>query len=316
MEELIGATVIYNKNGLITQTLTADDITTSSTYPGSYCVNGINYGGSNNGFFVVYDYTQSSKFTQNGIYVVNTIQSIELTTSVLKTLDEKFIPDTIAKIENLNGLTTEEYVNTSIYNSTLVKSGTGDYSIMFYHIGSDGNVVASPAEASGDYSRAFGIGIASGEYSLIEGYNTYATASDVDKMINTNESAYSKGYCTHAEGYHTVAYGAISHSEGCSTKTIGAFSHAEGIGNIAQGDAQHVQGKYNIQDTDNKYAHIVGNGPSTYLRSNAHTLDWEGNAWYQGSVEATAIILKSPNGTRFNITIDDDGVLKADEITE
>lgn len=32
------------------------------------------------------------------------------------------------------------------------------------------------------------------------------------------------------------------------------------------------------------YAHIVGNGTSDEARSNAHTLDWEGNAWYQGDV--------------------------------
>lgn len=44
-----------------------------------------------------------------------------------------------------------------------------------------------------------------------------------------------------------------------------------------------MQGKYNIEDTANKYAHIVGNGnPNT--RANAHTLDWEGNAWYAGKL--------------------------------
>jgi hypothetical protein len=32
------------------------------------------------------------------------------------------------------------------------------------------------------------------------------------------------------------------------------------------------------------YAHIVGNGTSEEERSNAHTLDWEGNAWYAGDV--------------------------------
>lgn len=56
-------------------------------------------------------------------------------------------------------------------------------------------------------------------------------------------------------------------------------------------------------DNSNTYAHIVGNGTSDTARSNAHTLDWSGNAWYAGSVEGTALILKSPNGTRFNITV-------------
>ena len=48
-----------------------------------------------------------------------------------------------------------------------------------------------------------------------------------------------------------------------------------------------MQGKYNIADTENKYAHIVGNGEYSYdgsLNSNAHTLDWGGNAWFAGNV--------------------------------
>ena len=32
------------------------------------------------------------------------------------------------------------------------------------------------------------------------------------------------------------------------------------------------------------YAHVVGNGTSDNKRSNAHTLDWEGNAWFSGNV--------------------------------
>ena len=32
------------------------------------------------------------------------------------------------------------------------------------------------------------------------------------------------------------------------------------------------------------YVHIVGNGVSENTRSNAHTLDWSGNAWYSGDV--------------------------------
>ena len=76
-----------------------------------------------------------------------------------------------------------------------------------------------------------------------------------------------------------------------------------------------MQGKYNVLDSAGKYAHIVGNGDNI-TRSNAHTLDWDGNAWFAGSVEGTALILKSPNGTRFRITVSDDGVLAAAAVTE
>ena len=34
----------------------------------------------------------------------------------------------------------------------------------------------------------------------------------------------------------------------------------------------------------NTYAHIVGNGTAESTRSNAHTLDWSGNAWFAGEV--------------------------------
>ena len=55
-----------------------------------------------------------------------------------------------------------------------------------------------------------------------------------------------------------------------------------GDGTISKGMAQHVQGKYNIPD--NTSADIVGNGTSDENRSNAYTLDWEGNGWYSGDV--------------------------------
>lgn len=86
-----------------------------------------------------------------------------------------------------------------------------------------------------------------------------------------------------ALGGYNSAEGNYSFAEGIYTIAKGTGSHAEGTYTIATNSYQHVQGKYNIEDTENKYAHIVGNG-GTSARSNAHTLDWKGNAWYQGNV--------------------------------
>lgn len=72
----------------------------------------------------------------------------------------------------------------------------------------------------------------------------------------------------------------------------------------------------NNRETRGKYIHVVGNGTSDGYRHNAHTLDWKGNAWYAGTVEGTAMILSSPNGTRFRVTVDNDGTLSASAITE
>ena len=85
-----------------------------------------------------------------------------------------------------------------------------------------------------------------------------------------------------AIGYGVEASGAASYAEGGATTASGAISHAEGYATKAKGDYQHTQGKYNIEDTAS--AHLVGNGESNTNRSNAHTLDWDGNAWFAGDV--------------------------------
>lgn len=90
------------------------------------------------------------------------------------------------------------------------------------------------------------------------------------------------GEYAQAFGENTIASGIHSHAEGSGATASGDCSHAEGLYTIASGENQHVQGKYNISDTTS--AHIVGNGTERNTRSNAHTLDWQGNAWFAGDV--------------------------------
>lgn len=163
----------------------------------------------------------------------------------------------------------------------------------------------SNCTASGYCSHAEGSGCtASGRYSHAEGSD--CTAS---------------GDYSHAEGRYCTASEYYSHAEGSGCTAFGHSSHAEGLGCVANGPQQHVQGRYNIEDkqlTLAQYAHIVGNGEDDENRSNAHTLDWDGNAWYAGTVEGTALILKSStagSSKRFRITVDDSGTLTATEVT-
>lgn len=93
-----------------------------------------------------------------------------------------------------------------------------------------------------------------------------------------------KDWGAHAEGLNTRALAMAAHAEGEMTKADRYAAHAEGIGTIAHTLAQHVEGKYNIEDIEHDYVHIVGNGESNTKRSNAHTLDWQGNAWFAGNV--------------------------------
>jgi hypothetical protein len=206
------------------------------------------------------------------------ILSITHCNQTIHKIDPKFIPDLDLDLPELIGAKGSAQAS-EIFND-------------YYH-----NV------ASGDWSHAEGSDTtASGDYSHAEGSDTTAS-----------------GIASHAEGANTTASGAYGHAEGSNTTASGMYSHAEGCGTIADSNYQHVQGKWNIVDRHGKYAHIVGNGTistTSTTPSNAHTLDWEGNAWYQGTVECTAVIMKSPGGKRFKITVDDSGTISATEITE
>ena len=62
-----------------------------------------------------------------------------------------------------------------------------------------------------------------------------------------------------------------------------------GTNNIVGENNQIVQGKFNEEDTEGKYVNIVGNGEDENNRKNIHTLDWEGNAWYNGKVSQEGV---------------------------
>ena len=148
----------------------------------------------------------------------------------------------------------------------------------------------------GEYSVAIGKTVeASGGCSYAEGKNTtasgwssHAEGEETKAKGQTShaegDNSIAEGISSHAEGSYAVASGITSHAEGEGTKAYGKSSHAEGSFTTASSNYQHVQGKYNIEDKSNKYAHIVGNGKSGMERSNAHTLDWKGNAWFAGKL--------------------------------
>lgn len=196
-------------------------------------------------------------------------------------------------------------------SSTLGKDcvASGDYS----------HAEGYESRAEGDFSHAENRSTASGDFSHAEGSFSHATGhASHAEGVSTASGDYS-----HAEN-HGRAIGRSSHAENTGS-AYGEYSHAEGYDTIASADNSHVQGKYNIEDTEKKYAHIVGNGYVDFssvpggvmIRSNAHTLDWDGNGWFAGSVEATHIILKSStegSTKRFKITVDDAGTLTATAI--
>ena len=123
-------------------------------------------------------------------------------------------------------------------------------------------------------------GLASGMYSTTLGTGGRATE-----------------YCSYCEGHSNQSSGTSSHAEGEGNKVTGNNSHVEGFANTVNGECQHVFGKANIIDNDNKYVEIVGNGNAhirdgiLYVnsRSNARTLDWNGNEYIKGNLQASGL---------------------------
>lgn len=201
---------------------------------------------------------------------VDTFTDLIIHEEEVKYLDSKYLETDLVLQNSISlGRKGDIGVGSSAIGSYTTASGFGSHA---EGSNTTANGIASHSEgdnteALGNYSHAEGSStIASGDYSHAEG--SYTTAS---------------GECSHVEGGNTQATGDFSHAEGNGTITSGENSHAEGSGTTASSQNQHVQGKYNIEDTEGKYAHIVGNGEDG-KNSNAHTLDWQGNAWYSGKL--------------------------------
>lgn len=190
-------------------------------------------------------------------------------------------------IKKLENIYVPDLVNPISYGT--FKHGKVDKTYIAEATGSNA-VAFGYAKATGDFSFAQGYNLlpdyvdsttASGLGSHAEGTNTFASGSGSHSEGNVT---YAAGYYSHSEGQNTHAEGYSSHAEGNSTWAYAVASRSEGYGTSARGKHQHVQGRYNIDDSDSKLAFITGNGTNENNRSNAHTLDWSGNAWYSGDV--------------------------------
>lgn len=162
-----------------------------------------------------------------------------------------------------------------------------------------------------------------GKSSAVFGYN--AEASGINSFA-VGGAVKASGSCSFAQGVSTTASGDNAVAINANTTAKGDNSFAAGEYTYAKHRNQVALGKYNITDPSSaqsinagNYIVIVGNGTASNARSNAMTLDWDGNEWLAGSVEPVGgLILKSSTASstkRFMITVDDDGELTATEIT-
>lgn len=186
-------------------------------------------------------------------------------------------------------------------------TGTGSLSINRKSgttTGSQSMALGYNVEASGDQSFAEGREtVASGNQSHAEGYQSTASATRSHAEGNSTTAsglaAHAEGQgsvasntSAHAEGQNTTASGDNGvHAEGYYTEASGRNSHSEGRYTIANHRSQHVFGEYNVADTSaavstarGTYVEIVGKGTAADARSNARTLDWNGNETIAGTL--------------------------------
>ena len=152
--------------------------------------------------------------------------------------------------------------------------------------GMSAHAEGSQTTATNRHAHAEGFGSdATGDYGAhAEGYST---------TVSGNYGAHAEGsftiasgdYGSHAEGDNTIASAEHAHAEGYYTIARGVNSHAQNISTIANGDNQTALGKYNVTDTTS--AVIIGNGTADNARSNALTIEWNGNVNLKGQAKTS-----------------------------
>lgn len=148
-----------------------------------------------------------------------------------------------------------------------------------------GSFAANCGKSNGLYTFAANLGSAVGEYAAAFGLNTSAA-----------------GRCSAAFGYLTEAFANNTFAAGDNCKAEGQNAFATGHNTLAHGTDQFTFGRFNVPDEMGTYVEIVGTGQGGN-RANGRTLDWSGNEWLAGTLEASGIILRDSDGTPYRIGI-------------
>lgn len=159
-----------------------------------------------------------------------------------------------------------------------------------------------------DYNQSNKEGDSTGKGSLAGGANchydgTYGIAWGFTAKANKNINySFLFGYQLYTDnsryGNYSFGAGFIGYIRKDYSFVTGSYSNwygnsfGEGVavfgkGNSPASDWCLNHGKWSAFDTNKSYAHIVGNGNSNSERSNAYTLDWQGNGTFSGTVSSS-----------------------------
>lgn len=180
--------------------------------------------------------------------------------------------------------------------------------------GNGSHAEGSNTKATGDYSHAEGYNTeASGTNSHAEGsatvanrlgmhaegkYNLYDSEKYVDVVTSSRENFWNNMYAASEytfdadTGYYTLVNAEPKNKAVIGLYYASKYQYENGSITILDKPISLISGNnYNIErhnsnlsvNVQGKYVHVVGNGDSS-ARSNAHTLDWDGNGWFAGDV--------------------------------
>lgn len=192
-----------------------------------------------------------------------------------------------------------------IRNKPDLKAGTGADSITNRH-----------SMVSGSHSMA------TGTNNTISGADSYVTGSgnNIKSSGTLMTGSYNTAELRGSNGLVGGTSNSVSNTNaivaGNNNAVSGINSVATGTGNIASGSnssvsgenvianhkSQTVSGEYNVSDSSSaaatargSYVEIVGNGTADNARSNARTLDWNGNEWIKGNFKMGGNSYNDPN---------------------
>ncbi|MCH2045994.1 MAG: tail fiber domain-containing protein [Saprospiraceae bacterium] len=194
------------------------------------------------------------------------------------------------------------------FYASATRGATGNYSTAtgFYTIASGhySFVMGYGSVASGEHSTAMGlVSTASGSNSIATGYLALAsgnqsvamgsnTAASGTNSVALGSNSTALGYISTAMGSRSTASGAYSTAMGSETTAPGYASTAMGDNTTANSAAETVMGMYNTDYTPTSASSwnatdrlfVVGNGVSTFSKSDAFILYKNGNATLSGTL--------------------------------
>lgn len=255
---------------------------------------GINYGyGSPDGTKVLLSFNFNNPFRSSQTYILSAGSVFCFTNNKSYTLDRDYtftFNGTEWSMTTDNSITVNSILDFTYYtgNSKTIQVATNlplDTPCADFLAGNNGCKID---QSKSQYQQVGWIGMSLNSKEILIKVGAYGNTS-----VMMNGRSQTVGEASYAEGGGNIAYGDASYAGGLCTFAAGFASTTYGIGTTAPGEAQYVLGKYNNSDITSAF--IIGNG-SEDTPSNAMTVDWDGNAWFSGSISYgnPATIIKPP----------------------